>query len=373
MYYGHSKETYDNVKDQLTFTQLKQTGIMTMLFLIVMLITATLSVIGPIAKAHRYFYFNFGIIALVFEIVLFLAKKFVAKHPAIFMYMSMILMMAFSILSSRMDPFQIAVAFPAFVLVVSVVFIDNMLRYTIAAVASLVCFFIVSYYSKPPSIAQNDLMYGCIFTIIALIFHFRFQRNRIEQFANLHKIREIQRDLLTQSSFDNLSGLLMRGRFFSLASMILRERSDDDFVALCILDLDSFKQINDRYGHQMGDKALQTAAELIWKELDIDLSEKWSFCERAAAEKMSFAGRLGGDEFVIFFRNDDGMDAVKSSLRRILDSLNAARLGELSGICASFGVTAIKSEDHDIDTVYARADEALYEAKTTGKNRIVEG
>jgi GGDEF domain-containing protein len=214
-------------------------------------------------------------------------------------------------------------------------------------------------------------MLGIIFVAIALIFHYRFQHNRLEQFLNFFKIQEIQRDLIVQSSFDVLSGLLVRGRFFSLAGAVMRERVDDEFVALCILDLDSFKQINDKYGHQMGDKAIQTAAQIIWETLEIDYTEKWSFCERAAQEGLSFAGRLGGDEFVIFFRENQGMDAVKASLQKILDKLNAVKLGELDGICASFGVAEIRNDDYDIDSVYARADDALYEAKSSGKNRIV--
>ena len=226
---------------------------------------------------------------------------------------------------------------------------------------------------KPPSTARYDLLYAIVFTGVALVFHFLFQHSRLDQFLAYHKNREIQRDLEVQSSFDILSELLMRGRFFALADSAMRRRKDDEYIALCILDLDSFKQINDRYGHQMGDKAIQTAAGLIWKELDADLSEKWSFCERAVKEGFSFAGRLGGDEFVIFLRENRGWEYVQSELQNILNHLNEVDLGEMKGICASFGVTQITPEDNDIDAVYARADAALYTAKTSGKNQIVMG
>ena len=195
----------------------------------------------------------------------------------------------------------------------------------------------------------------------------------MKQFMSYQENLEIQRDLEVQSSFDTLSSLLVRGRFFSLADSVLRTRNDGDFIALCILDLDAFKQINDKYGHQMGDKAIQVAADTIWKELDADLSQKWAFCEQALNMNLSFAGRLGGDEFVIFLREPEGWDTTVSKLRHILDSLNSVKMGELEGIHASFGVTKIEPSDKDIDVIYARADAALYTAKTSGKNQIVEG
>ena len=158
-----------------------------------------------------------------------------------------------------------------------------------------------------------------------------------------------------------------------MADSVMRSGEREDFVALCILDLDSFKQINDRFGHQIGDKAIQITADTIWSELGSDLSKRWEFCERAIKDKESFAGRLGGDEFVIFFRTKGAWEDVEKQLRHLLDTLNAVELGELKGIQASFGVTEIKPEDIDIDAVYARADGALYEAKTLGKNRIIKG
>ena len=85
---------------------------------------------------------------------------------------------------------------------------------------------------------------------------------------------------------------------------------------------------------------------------------------------MSFAGRLGGDEFIILLREDGGWEATEKRLRAILDHLNAVEMGDLHGIHASFGVTEVGENDRDIDAIYARADEALYEAKNSGKNQI---
>ena len=373
LYYGYDKDIYTSVKELRDQTNSRHTRIVVSLFLVIMLVASILATFKFIPYAHRFLYYYFMIAGAVFLIFLHAAKKIAEKYPTVFVYVTVILLAAFAILSSKNEPFQLATVFPAFMVLFGVAFIDKMLGYSIMLTGITVVFSLTSFYTKPPSTARYDLLYAIVFTGVALVFHFLFQHSRLDQFLAYHKNREIQRDLEVQSSFDILSELLMRGRFFALADSAMRRRKDDEYIALCILDLDSFKQINDRYGHQMGDKAIQTAAGLIWKELDADLSEKWSFCERAVKEGFSFAGRLGGDEFVIFLRENRGWEYVQSELQNILNHLNEVDLGEMKGICASFGVTQITPEDNDIDAVYARADAALYTAKTSGKNQIVMG
>ncbi len=373
LYYGYDRDIYDSVRELRDQTNARHSRIIASLFLAIMLLGSILAALKVIPYAHRFLYYRFLAADAIYMIFLYVFRKFSRKHPTILMYLTVALLSSFAILSSRQESFQLATVYHAFLVLFGVAFIDNMLKFTVTMVGITTVFSLTSYYTKPPSIASYDLIYAIVFTGVALVFHFLFQHSRLDQFLSYHKNREIQRDLEVQSSFDILSELLMRGRFFALADTAMRGRGVNEYIALCILDLDSFKQINDKYGHQMGDKAIQTAAGLIWKELDADLSEKWAFCERAMKEKLSFAGRLGGDEFVIFLREERGLEFVKEELEHILKGLNDVDLGELKGICASFGVTEIKPEDSDIDAVYARADAALYTAKTSGKNQIVIG
>jgi diguanylate cyclase (GGDEF)-like protein len=226
-----------------------------------------------------------------------------------------------------------------------------------------------SYLVKPATIASQDLYNTIIFIGLALVLHFAFQRTRMQQFVTFQKNVQIQRELEIKSSFDALTSLLNRGRFFSLAGNILNN-PHDDYMAMCLLDLDEFKQINDKLGHQMGDKAIQIAGQTIIDTLGIDMSEKWAFQEKVLKEKGSFPGRLGGDEFIILIRGKSGREEVTGLLQHMLNSLNAVEVGNLHGIQASFGVTEISPQDSDIDVAYKRADEALYESKRAGKNQI---
>ncbi len=370
-YYGFDKETFDSVSELRRQTNRNNTESISILFLLVMAVSTILSFMNVIPYSHRDTFITFLVLSGAFFAFLMIFRSYTLRLSGILIYAVIALMISFAIKSSADEAFLVSAVFPAFVIILSMAFIDRMIPFSLVIAASYVVFVGSSYISKPPSIARYDMIYGMIFTIVALFFHYRLQKNRIDQFLSYHKNLKIQRDLEIRSSFDSLSKLLMRGRFFTMADSVLRDRTDTQYIAVCVLDLDSFKQINDRLGHQMGDKAIQTAAETIWSTLGIDIEhEQWAFCERAIAEHMSFAGRLGGDEFIILLREDGGWEAAEKRLRFILDRLNAVKLGELHGIHASFGVTEVKEGDRDIDVIYARADEALYEAKGSGKNQI---
>ncbi|MBR5993078.1 MAG: GGDEF domain-containing protein [Lachnospiraceae bacterium] len=372
-YYGFSKKSYLSVKSHCDETNIRHAEIAMTLFLAVMIVAYAMSIFNVIPYAQRNLYLMFAGFSAVPVILIFVFKRRIVRFNRILMYAVMLILLGLSIAFNKEEPFLISAVYPVYMFIGGVAFIDNMLNSVVFTFAETFVFCYTSHYFKPPSIARYDTIYAIIFMVLTLVFHYRFQRGLIKQFLNYERTLEIQQDLEVKSSFDALSGLLVRGRFFSLADTVMRSGEREDFVALCILDLDSFKQINDRFGHQIGDKAIQIAADTIWSELGSDLTKRWEFCERAMKEKESFAGRLGGDEFVIFFRTNGTWEDVEKQLRHLLDTLNAVELGELKGIHASFGVTEIKPDDIDIDAVYARADGALYEAKTLGKNRIIKG
>lgn len=373
LYYGFPKKAYVSIKKHRDDNNISHAEIVMTLFLTVMLCAYVMSILNIIPQAQRNLYLVYALISGAIVAFILVFKKHMAKFIKIVMYVVMIILLAFSMAFCKEEPFQISAVYPVYMFVGGVAFIDNMLNCTVFTVSETIVFCIGSRYWKPPSIARYDMIYAIIFLVLTLVFHYRFQRGLVQQFLSYERNLEIQQDLEVRSSFDALSGLLVRGRFFSLADSVMRSGEREDYVALCILDLDSFKQINDRFGHQIGDKAIQIAADTIWSELGSDLSKRWEFCERAARDKESFAGRLGGDEFVIFFRINGTWEDVEKQLRHLLDTLNAVELGELKGIHASFGVTEIMPDEIDIDAAYSRADSALYEAKTLGKNRIIKG
>lgn len=371
IYYGYDKDTYNGCLDQICATNRRHVGILNLWFLIITAVFLAFSITNQFGVDLRStsFYLSYFITAAIFEAILHIFPNFVRKYWRLMVYGNILIFMTFSILHSQKQPYLAATMFLVLVVLVALSYIDNMLVITLMLLVYSGLFLADTFRYKPSSIATQDSYNTIVFVSLALILHYTFQRSRMHEYVTyLNNIR-IQRELEVKSSFDALTSLLNRGRFFAMAGDVLHS-AHDEYMAICLLDLDGFKQINDTYGHQMGDKVIQLAGTTILNTMHIDLTEKWSFPERAISDKLSFAGRLGGDEFIVFVRGRKDQAEVLELLRTMLNTLNSVELEGIHGIHASFGVTEISSQDKDIDRAYNRADDALYQSKRAGKNQI---
>ncbi|MBR3307819.1 MAG: GGDEF domain-containing protein [Lachnospiraceae bacterium] len=392
IYYGYDRDTYRDCKPQIDGMNLKHMVFMNTWLLVVTIIILGIRIYDSSAVSSIFVKFNMngldrvGLpVFIVFAVLAALLEVLIAvfrKHPAwpfqILVYMDIMLMIAFSLLLSMAQNLKPAVLFPALLVLISVSYIDNMISMGVVMCGLSACFLLgvfkgfpaMRFQPKPPSIANEDVFSMVLFLSLSLVLHYTRQRTRLQQFVTYLKNIQITRELEEKSSFDMLTSLLNRGRFMTMAGEVLRGEHDHEYMAICLLDLDSFKQINDKLGHQMGDKALQITGRTIIEQLGGEQSERWSFPERALKERLSFAGRLGGDEFIVFFRSEKNKEELFKHLKSLLTALNCVDFGDLHGIHSSFGVTEITAADHDIDRVYNRADDALYRSKRAGKNRI---
>jgi Rrf2 family protein len=165
------------------------------------------------------------------------------------------------------------------------------------------------------------------------------------------------RRIASQAATDSLTGLANR-RMFDEELALEWRRADrvGDSLALILLDLDDFKNVNDTHGHQAGDAVLRQVGEVLG----------------AAVRQVDLAGRYGGEEFAVIVPETDLEGAVQLAERLRVD-LSRARIeipgGEPLEISASFGV-AVKGELASAEELIAAADEALYDAKGAGKNRV---
>ena len=144
------------------------------------------------------------------------------------------------------------------------------------------------------------------------------------------------------STIDSLTGLQNRRAIENV----------NEYDSIIMGDVDLFKRINDNYGHDTGDRVLKLISEIL-KELvrDGDLVLRW-----------------GGEEFIILLKNCSLTNAFnKASELRVAVSALSEKLG--FNITMSFGVSEIR-EDADVQTVVNEADEALYESKNTGRNKV---
>jgi len=157
---------------------------------------------------------------------------------------------------------------------------------------------------------------------------------------------------------DALTGLLNRRALVArLHEAVTQARPKHQPLALIFLDLDHFKSVNDRYGHQTGDACLRAVAAAIADEL----------------RPMDSLGRYGGEEFVALLpatTHEQAM-AVGERIRRSIESLHVHSRGNSLQTTISMGVASLIGPADTADDLIARADAALYRAKTQGRNCVV--
>lgn len=163
-------------------------------------------------------------------------------------------------------------------------------------------------------------------------------------------------ELERQARTDPLTGAMNRLALTeNIAREVSRARRSDRPLSLLMFDLDHFKQLNDRLGHQAGDEALHAVAELTHHEL------------RAS----DILARYGGEEFVAVLPDTDKARAVETAerLRRSLEARKIAN-GDGTVLTASYGVSTFPIDGTDLESLIGRADAMLYVAKQAGRNCV---
>jgi diguanylate cyclase (GGDEF)-like protein len=173
---------------------------------------------------------------------------------------------------------------------------------------------------------------------------------------NAHLYTHIQQTAIT----DELTGLYNRRGLFELGKREVERsiRFGRQLPALMI-DIDFFKEINDTYGHMTGDQVLRVLAQRF----------------RRNVREIDIVGRYGGEEFVILLLENDLPTAkmIAERLRLLISSIPVHTDQGLIHVTVSMGVTAVAQDVRDLPTLLQRADEALYVAKSSGRNRIAVG
>ena len=156
---------------------------------------------------------------------------------------------------------------------------------------------------------------------------------------------------------DGLTGLFNRRHFMELAGAeAVRVKRYDRRISLLLLDVDHFKNINDRHGHGVGDEALK----LLAKSLQFGLREQ------------DVVGRIGGEEFAVMLPETDLENACLAAerIRKTVELTPLVTSSEQLTITISIGAASARGDQADIDDLCQKADQAMYQAKTDGRNRV---
>lgn len=174
---------------------------------------------------------------------------------------------------------------------------------------------------------------------------------------SMHDNEQARQQLVLLATTDDLTGMFNRRHFTVLAEEELkRAHRYGRPVCIGMADLDNFKQINDRYGHAVGDLVLQSVAELFARTL----------------RQSDWAGRYGGEEFAFLF-SETGIDEAYRLAERLRQRLAASPIEVAEEVCLpiTLSVGLADASSGSLASALKRADAALYDAKRQGRNRVV--
>ncbi|WP_026972425.1 sensor domain-containing diguanylate cyclase [Aliagarivorans marinus] len=175
---------------------------------------------------------------------------------------------------------------------------------------------------------------------------------------SLYLLYRLRRSLVFQryvAAHDSLSGLLNRGAMSARSEeMRMRHQRFDEPMSLVLFDLDHFKSVNDNYGHHTGDEVIQAFAKVL----------------KNVSRNVDLVSRHGGEEFLAMLERTD-INGAEAFANRVL---KATRVAPVSGkrltVTASAGATQLLVNE-EIDSALKRADKALYQAKSAGRDRCI--
>ncbi|MHA6194036.1 GGDEF domain-containing protein [Pseudomonas wadenswilerensis] len=195
----------------------------------------------------------------------------------------------------------------------------------------------------------------------ALVFASFVVRATGEMAKALETAFRLTRELETTNSIsihaaqtDELTGLKNRRAFFEHAQQLYNHcKTNQSGLCALMVDMDHFKQINDTYGHQVGDQVLRQAGTAI----------------SASFRATDIHGRLGGEEFAILLPDTTLETAVKIA-EQLIQTIAGLAVEPIDCITASVGVASMDADDKDLPELMNNADKALYRAKALGRNQI---
>lgn len=188
----------------------------------------------------------------------------------------------------------------------------------------------------------------------ALFFHVYGNRS-LSYFA---RMQSYNRRLQALATRDGLTGLLNARAYHEACTRLLAQaRRDRSPCAVLFIDLDHFKRINDQHGHLAGDRVLQAVAQCVQQHL----------------RESDVLGRIGGEEFCVFLPHTDvsGASQVAEDVRARIEALMPEIAPDTRlRVTASIGLTSAGPDDHTLQAIQHRADEAMYQAKQRGRNQV---
>jgi diguanylate cyclase (GGDEF)-like protein len=218
-----------------------------------------------------------------------------------------------------------------------------------------ILFFVCEFYPKDPLIELSKQAETWIFASTILVIVFELS---IVMFIFSHMITSRENKLKEMASIDPLTGVNNRRNFIQVAESLYGKKSQQKKAfSLLLMDIDHFKQVNDTHGHMVGDNALRLIADLL----------------KTLIRPQDILARYGGEEFILLLpeTNLETACELAESIRLAVESLEIPSINQKHINCTlSCGVSQGDQNLVGLDCIVKQADDALYCAKSQGRNRV---
>ena len=348
-YYGQSKETYNKIKPLIQSNDAYNMTLIALTTCILLFILYGVGSVIPFASQFKGTYLRYAILLLGFNILIRLIKR----GYKMWIYLLLMVLLSLSISLTLVIPHQPATIFPIVLMIIPLLFTVDFYSVSVVSIVSSVVYILLVHVRKQPEMAAFDTYNVIVLLVISLIIRYLIQRQHVSgmclKLENQHLINCLKHDV----DYDNLTNLLNRK---ALVRQIVGEHTliKETYGVLGILDIDSFKDINDTYGHQQGDLIIKKIATIL----------------KASLEENDVIGRLGGDEFIFCLVKRASIKAAQEEIEAIIQVINQVRVDTAYGIGVSIGIVALEPDRLSFMEAYKKADLALYSAKSTGKNKV---
>ncbi len=286
---------------------------------------------------------------LTFLYVRFFQKKYVTELTYIVNTSGVIY--AFYV-SSFAEYNVVSVTFLFMLFAISTLYIDYGWRiHTFMLICTCFYVFAISFF-KTQEAFQVEAMNSYIILLLLFLIGTIVRQGRLDMYVAQHELKQI-------AYVDQLTGVASRRKLFENLGVMTQKDLGESVVALAMLDVDYFKKYNDKYGHQLGDACLRKLGKCL-----IQLSHNYPLQ----------AYRYGGEEFVIVFKQckEYGVTRAIESLVILVDELDIVHESSSHNkVTLSIGVAVVaNTPEVNLDSLISKADQALYEAKSEGRNKV---
>ncbi|MBP5156246.1 MAG: GGDEF domain-containing protein [Treponema sp.] len=347
------RKELEDIKPMIAEYNHKMLAFSSMLFFIIFVILAGISFIG-VSQVYEVPVVYIGMAAI--SIGIYLLTRFVFKPET----SGRAILVTFYVLElvGYAYGFYTGIAhgpFPAVTFIVMLIILPSLpcdcpWRGNLLLMAMGIIFLFCSRRVKAPTFFSNDVGNVISYVLVSFFMHMHQQMSRMDDFTN-RLIIKIQRDT------DSLTGTMTKAAFEANSIRVLRSESCEG--CLLVIDIDNFKNINDSFGHSIGDFFIANTGRCILE------------CCRTS----DFVGRFGGDEFVILMQGKLTKEIVESKVNAMTETLKEFFLDntKYEHYSVSVGCTLFQGSGAQLDynSLFNQADQALYVAKNSGKNRCV--